>query len=134
MGGEVGVESRLGDGSTFWLTLDLNIDTTQRVALRQREEAQDAHEMLVEPSQQSCDQLDFSVLEFKLQHLYELLAENDLEAVYDFMQNKSCFEKANPELSMKLETAVSAYDFDHALQLAREFREFLLERINETTG
>lgn len=134
MGGEVGVESRLGDGSTFWLTLDLNIDTTQRVALRRREEAQDAHEMLVEPSQQSCDQLDLSVLEFKLQHLYELLAENDLEAVYDFMQNKSCFEKANPELSMKLETAVSAYDFDHALQLAREFREFLLERINETTG
>lgn len=42
--------------------------------------------------------------------------------------------KANPKLSMKLETAVSAYDFDHALQLAREFREFLLERINETTG
>ncbi|EOC1776483.1 sensor histidine kinase [Vibrio fluvialis] len=133
MGGEVGVESRPGEGSTFWLALELSIDTTQSVTLTQREEAQDSHDMLVEPSQESCEELDFSVLEFKLQHLYELLEENDLEAEYYYTQHKSCFDKANSALSSQLEICVSAYDFEGALLVAKEFREFLLERIKETT-
>ncbi|EKO3426798.1 histidine kinase [Vibrio fluvialis] len=133
MGGEVGVESRPGEGSTFWLALELSIDTTQSVTLTQREEAQDSHDMLFEPSQESCEELDFSVLEFKLQHLYELLEENDLEAEYYYTQHKSCFDKANSALSSQLEICVSAYDFEAALLIAKEFREFLLERIKETT-
>ncbi|MBY8111752.1 histidine kinase [Vibrio fluvialis] len=133
MGGEVGVESRPGEGSTFWLALELSIDTTQSVTLTQRDEAQDSHDMLVEPSQESCEELDFSVLEFKLQHLYELLEENDLEAEYYYTQHKSCFDKANSALSSQLESCVSAYDFEGALLVAKEFREFLLERIKETT-
>lgn len=133
MGGEVGVESRPGEGSTFWLALELSIDTTQSVTFTQREEAQDSHDMLVEPSQESCEELDFSVLEFKLQHLYELLEENDLEAEYYYTQHKSCFDKANSELSSQLEICVSVYDFEGALLVAKEFREFLLERIKETT-
>ncbi|MBY8036162.1 histidine kinase [Vibrio fluvialis] len=133
MGGEVGVESRPGKGSTFWLALELSLDTTQSVTFTQREEAQDSHDMLVEPSQESCEELDFSVLEFKLQHLYELLEENDLEAEYYYTQHKSCFDKANSELSSQLEICVSVYDFEGALLVAKEFREFLLERIKETT-
>ncbi|WP_052074462.1 sensor histidine kinase [Shewanella mangrovi] len=129
MGGEIGVNSEAGEGSTFWLTLCLPIDANANAVHRVNDLNRRATDTIIPAEPTPCSAHDLQQIDEKLQQLATLLQDYDLAAEHYFSQHKACFEIANAPLSRLLAGRVSSYEFDSALTLVKQIRIELAARI-----
>ncbi|PWI33957.1 histidine kinase [Vibrio albus] len=122
LGGSVGVDSEPGVGSSFWLTLDLKIDHTASHTYVSDEGPLDILPPVKSTSEYGTAELDSEISEERLNRLYELLEDNDLEAESYFSAEKAFFETAFPVLSKILAGHIAVYEFERALKVVDEMK------------
>lgn len=131
MGGEIGVESKTGEGSTFWfeVTLDVNLDTNpEQLNDSMRLSNHDCRTQYQESDTETLEDVDLEQLIEKLNFLNQLLNDNNLAAEDYFLQQKPYFDKVVPNCSNQLAAFISSCDYTSALVATDRIEKSLKEK------
>ncbi len=121
MGGKVGVKSQPGDGSTFWLTLDVRSEDSSSAEIDSKSE----HSLIIAPggSVLESEDVDIQALFQKLDRLSTLLNESDLESESYYFANKEYLSRIFPEWNTRLAECIAVYDFEQAMDIVRQMKK-----------
>ncbi len=121
MGGKVGVKSKPGDGSTFWLTLDIKSERSSPAEADCRPE----HSPGISQGEPVPEfkNVDIQELSLKLDRLSALLNESDLESESCYFANKEYLGRIFPEWNTRLAECIAVYDFEQALDIVWQMKK-----------
>ena len=131
MGGEIGVESKTGEGRTFWfdVALDVNLDTNpEQLNDSMRLSNHDCRTQYQESDTEILEDVDLEQLIEKLNFLNQLLNDNNLAAEDYFLQQKPYFDKVVPNCSNQLAAFISSCDYTSALAATDRIEKSLKDK------
>ena len=123
MDGSVGVKSHEGEGSTFWLQIELELNnTSNKVAKTIYTQTRPVIDNTIKP----LPNINIYAIATKLEHLNTLLNDNDLEAGVVFSDVKHDLGLLFPELSNQLSKYISEFSYDCAIDVLKQIRNSIL--------
>ncbi|MFV0448813.1 MAG: ATP-binding protein [Vibrio sp.] len=128
MGGEIGVESCKGEGSTFWfevaLQVNTNIETVEHNSAMQLSNEQ-RQKMFLETQIDVSQHIDSNMVIEKLSYLNQLLKESNLAAEDYYSEHKAYFDKVAPNCSLQLAEFIERCDYANALNVTHKIEQSL---------